>query len=99
MNDLIPLATLSELGSVDQLTCQLGDDVQIDDIGRRCCTRERARRLFTERTAALAEQARRHEEWQQRYAEQSARIRATIGKGIPAVSGDAYVDMIGAYER
>ena len=62
MENLIPLSTLSELGSVDQLTHQLGDDMQIDDIGRRCCTRERARELFTERTAALAEQARRHVE-------------------------------------
>ena len=101
MNDMIPIALIAlELGTTaDELTRRLGDDVQVDDVGFRCITKDSARRLFEARDAALAEQRRQHEEWQRRYNEQATRIRATIGKGIPATPGSsALADMIG-YER
>lgn len=38
-------------GSVDHLAQILGDMVILDDLGRRCCTRETARDLFAEKAA------------------------------------------------
>lgn len=43
--------------SIDYLAGQLGDAVVLDDIGRRCVTRETARQLFTERAQQQAAKA------------------------------------------
>lgn len=37
--------------SIDTLGAQLGDDVVLDDLGRQCVSRDRARRLFAERAS------------------------------------------------
>jgi len=68
--DLVTLAELAAEGfgwdgpfvaspkdAVDVLAAQLGDEVTVDDIGRRCVSRDVARRLLAERAAA--EQRRR----------------------------------------
>jgi hypothetical protein len=41
-------------GAVDGLAAQLGGEVVLDDLGRRCVSRDMARRLFAERVAAEA---------------------------------------------
>lgn len=54
-DNLIPLAELVIEGlaaSVDELARRIGDDVLLDDIGRRCTTRATARHLIAERAAA-----------------------------------------------
>ncbi len=80
--DLITLAELTVEGfgdgmfggpNIDTLAEQLGDDVVLDDIGRRCCTRDTARRLFTERAEA---HAREQEDWAKRAAEMAAESNA-----------------------
>lgn len=43
--------------SIDHLAGQLGDAVVLDDIGRRCVTRDTARQLFTERAHQQATKA------------------------------------------
>jgi hypothetical protein len=81
--------------NVGQLTTQLSsDDVILDSIGMRCITRERARALFTQRDAARAEQARRQAEFEAHMAELDQRNRAQRIVGRPAVSGNAYLDMV-----
>jgi hypothetical protein len=46
-------------GSLDQLAKILNDMVVLDDLGRRCCTRETARALFTARVEKRAADAER----------------------------------------
>jgi hypothetical protein len=93
--ELVPLAQLCAEGfgyghplvvtprdAVDALAAQLDGEVVLDDLGRRCVSRQVARRLFTER----AEAERRQREAQQRreaeLAEQAANNRP-LG-GVPA---------------
>ena len=54
LDQIVPLSVLALEGfgggSIDHLAKILGDDmVLLDDLGRRCCTRETARALFTTR--------------------------------------------------
>ena len=69
--DLVPLADLAAEGfgygsryvktppdAIDALAHQLGDQVILDDIGRRCVTRSTAGRMFTERAEAERRQRR-----------------------------------------
>ena len=56
---------------VDAPAAQLGGDVVIDDLGRRCVTRETARRLFAEQEAQERRQ-RQVQERNDRAAEQAA---------------------------
>jgi hypothetical protein len=62
--DLVPLSALAAegfgwdgplvatpLAAIVALTAQLGGEVVLDDLGRRCASRETARRLFAERAA------------------------------------------------
>jgi hypothetical protein len=63
-----PLVTLAELvaegfgvsvhsgPTIHHLAAQLGDDVVLDDLGRQCVSRDRARSLFTERAEQQARQ-------------------------------------------
>lgn len=54
-SNLIPLAELAAEGfNSEHLIHRLGDDVILDDIGRRCITRAAARTLFAERSEAQA---------------------------------------------
>ena len=93
--ELVPVAQLSVEGfgyghplvvtprdAVDALAAQLDGEVVLDDLGRRCVSRETARRLFSER----AEAERRQREAQQRHeaelAEQVANNRPPAG--VPA---------------
>jgi uncharacterized membrane protein YqiK len=93
--ELVPVAQLSVEGfgyghplvvtprdAVDALAAQLDGEVVLDDLGRRCVSRETARRLFSER----AEAERRQREAQQRreaeLAEQAANNRPR--GGVPA---------------
>ena len=88
-NDLIPLAHLVLEGlaeGVDQLADSL-DDVLLDDIGRRCTTRETARRLFTE--AAEAEE-RRRVSWraqQEQLTRRQGEALAGVLAGMPVPEG------------
>ena len=79
--ELVPLAELAGEGfgwggqfvktprdAVDALSPQLDGEVVLDDLGRRCVSREAARRLFSER----AEVERRQREAQQRHEEELA---------------------------
>jgi hypothetical protein len=73
----IPLAELVIEGlsaDVCSLAKRLGDLVVLDDIGRRCCTRDTARRLFEEKAAA-----------DKRRAEMAARNRARAVRNQPAI--------------
>jgi hypothetical protein len=93
--ELVPLAELAVEGfgyggpyvvtpkdAADVLARDLGDEVTLDDIGRRCVSREVARRLFTER----AETERRQREAQQRHEEELAEQAANNRPrgGVPA---------------
>ena len=93
--ELVPLAQLCVEGfgyshplvvtprdAVDALAAQLDGEVVLDDLGRRCVSREAARRLFTER----AEAERRQREAQQRHEEELAEQAANNRPrgGIPA---------------
>jgi hypothetical protein len=70
--------------AVDVLARQLDDHLVVDDLGRRCVTRQVARELFTERTTAeqrqreVAAAAHRHA------AELDEQFRAQLRGGIPA---------------
>ena len=87
--DLVPLADLAAEGfgygsryvktppdAIDALAHQLGDQVILDDIGRRCVTRSTAGRMFTER----AEAERRQREVQDR---NEAQLYATPSANVP----------------
>jgi hypothetical protein len=93
--DLVPLAELVAEGfgygspyvatprdAIDVLAHQLGDQVILDDIGRRCVTRSTAGRMFTER----AEAERRQREVQDRNeAQRHAMATANVPRrGVPA---------------
>jgi hypothetical protein len=90
--DLIPLAELAAEGfgygspyivtpqdAVDVLARQLADQVIVDDVGRRCVTREVARGMFTERAGG----ERRRREADARNAAQAASFAAQVPAGIP----------------
>lgn len=74
------LITLAEMviegiaQDIGTLAKKLGDRVVLDDIGRRCCTRDTARELFEEKAAA-----------DKRRAEMDARNRARAAGNQPAV--------------
>jgi hypothetical protein len=83
--DLIPLAELCAEGfgwdgpyvttpkdAIDALAHQLGDNVILDDIGRRCVTRSTARRMFTERAEAERRQREARERHEAELVEQAA---------------------------
>jgi hypothetical protein len=93
--ELVPLAQLCVEGfgyghplvvtprdAVDALAAQLDGEVVLDDLGRRCVSRETARRLFAER----AEAERRQREAQQRHEEELAEQAANNSPrgGVPA---------------
>jgi hypothetical protein len=93
--ELVPLAALASEGfgyghplvvtprdALDALAAQLDGEVVLDDLGRRCVSREVARRLFTER----AEAERRQQEAQQRHEEELAEQAANNRPrgGVPA---------------
>jgi hypothetical protein len=94
--ELIPLAELAAEGfgygspfvttlrdAVDALAAELGDQATLDDIGRRCVTRETARRLFDERHEA----ERRRQEVQERNEAQLAK-RAANNVPRPRIPAD-----------
>jgi len=87
--DLIPLSHLVLEGlpeTIDQLADRL-DDVLVDDIGRRCTTRDTARRLLAEKAA---EEERAQALWR-RQREMTVRLgqeaQARIAPGVPAPEG------------
>ena len=96
--ELVPLAELASEGfgwggqfvktprdAVDALALQLDGVVVLDDLGRRCVSREAARRLFSER----AEVERRQREAQQRHEEELAGQAAANRPrgGVPVPEG------------
>jgi hypothetical protein len=93
--ELVPLAQLCVEGfgyshplvvtprdAVDALAAQLDGEVVLDDLGRRCVSREVARRLFAERAEAERRQREAHERREAELAEQAANNRPR--GGIPA---------------
>jgi antitoxin component of MazEF toxin-antitoxin module len=96
--DLVDLVTLADLAAegfgygspyvttprdaIDALAHQLGDHVTVDDVGRRCVTRETARRMFTERAEAAQRQREARERREAEMGELAAKNRPR--GGIPA---------------
>jgi hypothetical protein len=83
--ELVPLAQLSTEGfgyghplvvmprdAVDALAAQLDGEVVLDDLGRRCVSRETARALFAERAEAEQRQRETHQRREEELAEQAA---------------------------
>jgi hypothetical protein len=68
--------------AVDALAAQLDGEVTLDDLGRRCVSRETARRLFTERAAGEAKRREVQERLDAQYAEQAS--IHPVWAGIPA---------------
>ena len=83
--DLVQLALIAtETGeTVDRLTHRFGDEVVLDDIGKRAVPASVARRFFTER----AEQKARQLEAAQRHREDLAQRTRPVYAGIPAKEG------------
>lgn len=101
MNEpLVPLSVLAlDLDTNSTaLANKLANRVLLDDLGRPAIDRPIARQLIAEKTAAdraAHERAqRRTAEYKARIAEISARNRATVRRGVPAVSGNAFADMM-----
>lgn len=87
--ELIPLAHLVIEGlaeNIDALAAQL-DEVFFDDIGRRCTTRDTARRLFAERADVEERQRAAERRTQERLQRQQEELLATIRPGVPAPEG------------
>jgi hypothetical protein len=93
--DLVALSELAAEGfgwdnvrtprdAIDVLAAQLNGEVVLDDLGRRCVTRETARRLFTDRAALEVRQQEARERQDAAFAEQSAANRPWTG--VPARS-------------
>jgi regulator of protease activity HflC (stomatin/prohibitin superfamily) len=93
--ELVPLAQLSTEGfgyghplvvmprdAVDALAAQLDGEVVLDDLGRRCVSRETARRLFSERAEAERRQRQAQQRREAELAEQAANNRPR--GGVPA---------------
>jgi hypothetical protein len=92
--DLVPLSALtvegfgwggfvaSPLDAIAALAAQLDGEVELDDLGRRCVTREVARRLFAERAAAEAKRQEMQERLDAEYLERAA--ANPVWPGIPA---------------
>jgi hypothetical protein len=91
---LVPLAELaSEFGwdsplittprdAIDVLAGRFAGEVVLDDLGRRCVSREVARRLFAERAAA---EAKARKAWERREVELAEQAAANpVWPGIPA---------------
>jgi hypothetical protein len=84
--------TKSSRDVIEALARQLDGEVVLDDLGRRCVSRETARRLFAERAEAERRQReawRRHEEELAELAEQNR-----PGRGIPIPEGLEGVDAV-----
>jgi hypothetical protein len=82
--------------AVDALAAELvgrGVEVVFDDLGRRCVSRDAARRLFAERAASEA----RRVEVQRRVDEGFAKSAAGVPRGVPALEGaSAFESMLAA---
>jgi hypothetical protein len=82
--DLVPLGELAVEGfgwggfvaspfdAIAVLAGQLGEEVVLDDLGRRCVSRQVARRLFTERAEAEAKRQEMQERIDAEYLERAA---------------------------
>ena len=99
-NNIVPLVTVAaELGAdIDELAARLGDAVVVDPLTElRSITAEQCRLAITAHRATLAAERERR---QRRLAEQRARPRTPVRKGIPATpNSTALADMIGADRR
>ncbi|CAN5150025.1 hypothetical protein BH09ACT8_BH09ACT8_59100 [soil metagenome] len=76
---LVALAELVVEGlgqDIGQLAQRLGDAVVLDDIGRRCVTRETARQLFTEREERLEQQRAEARRQREEFDARRERLRA-----------------------
>ena len=104
-NSLVPLVVLAlEIGTTaDELASRFGDAVTLDAAGIRCVSTERAGiYVAAHRGAQKDEQEilqRQQAEFQARMAELDRRNRAQRTSGRPAVSGNAYADMIAGDQR
>jgi hypothetical protein len=94
--ELVPLAQLSVEGfgyghplvvtprdALDALAAQLDGEVVLDDLGRRCVSREVARRLFSERAEAERRQREAHQRREEELAELAEQNRPGGGIAIP----------------
>jgi hypothetical protein len=94
-SDLVPLAQLVAEGlgfdapyvrtardAIDALARQLGDRVVVDDIPRRCVTRDTARELLVERDAD-EQRKKRAQQRQQAAADAYAEKHRTRPRGVP----------------
>jgi len=101
--DLVPLAELAAEGfghgspyvktpkdAIDVLAHQLDGAVTLDDLGRRCVTRDTARQLFTDR----AEAEQRQREARERHQAEAAAKPRHHPRGVPAVEGMTAAEQI-----
>jgi hypothetical protein len=108
--ELVPLAELAgegfgwggpfvktPRGAIDVLAAQLDGEVVLDDLGRRCVSRETARRLFAERAEAERGKREAQERHQAELAELAAKSRP--GGGIPIPEGLEGVDAVTVLRR
>jgi hypothetical protein len=89
--DLIPLSHLVLEGlaaTIDELADRLGEEVVlVDDIGRRCTTRETARRLLAEHAEAKAEMEAHWRREREKTVRLSQEAQARVRRGVPAPEG------------
>lgn len=96
LDRLVPLGALVAEGladTVDALAKRIGDDVFLDDVGLRCCTRETARALFAERESKKAADRQRAARHRAELAEVSRRNKSELRGGRPAQpNSNAFAD-------
>lgn len=88
--DPVPLAHLVLEGlaaTVDELADRLGPGVLVDDVGRRCTTRETARCLFAEKAEAEEQREAVRARNQEKLDRATAEAHAAILPGVPAPEG------------
>jgi hypothetical protein len=107
MTDLVPLSALASEGfgwdapfvttpadAIAVVATRYAGDVVLDDLGRRCVSRDVARRLFAERAAAEAKQRQQRERLDVEMAEREAANRPWAG--VPAGLIPAGMTPVGA---
>jgi hypothetical protein len=87
---LVPLAALVGEGlaaTIDELADRLGEVVVLDDIGRRSCTRETARRLFAADAEAKAEMEALWRRQREKTVQLGREAQASVSRGVPLPAG------------
>ena len=89
LSDPVPLSLLAlELAeNIVVLAARLDGEVLVDDIGRRCCTREAARTLIAEKVKADEQREALWHRQQQETIRLGVEAQAAVAAGVPAPPG------------